>query len=236
MAAITATELYGNPGAVWNRVVALFDMYLLDSSLAWTSAVVGATYSSRSVTVVITGAVDVTTYILVDINTPSTLTHSLFGLFAFPNMNRTNRMLNSVYLGRNISAEFLNKLRAIKKLMVAAWTGGTFRGETVYTSQLIAGLTFDQTVSATTYQLRQTYYTDTMSMATRIPAAGFQTPGEVDIGAASIVPNTTIALEAVDVAGIVTALNDVARRDVATSIDNGNVTVYNYSGDIVEPP
>lgn len=235
MATITNTEYYPHVGQVWKRAVQLWEVYLQDATLAWSSSLT-AVNSKMALTVTLAGPVDTTIYRLSDVNHASGRVYGLDFIFTLPGMMYMPKVLEASYGARVTKTEFGNKISNLRASAIAQWTQGT-QIQTGTGSFNVFNPTGEVTWSVQTYRLDFMVVQDAMNLFTVASTVTDTFPGGEN-------PTQGVSRQSVTLAGgssapqdntaIVAALNDIAMIDVSYTANNGGA-VWSMRGKVRSP-
>lgn len=241
MADVTKKELYTHPGLIWLRCIELYEAWLPDDTVEWTSVTTALTGSRRSLIIVLTGASDTITYYLIDVNTSVNDCYHFSQFFALPGMYQMPKGTPLVVGTRTVTDVFEASIEACRRQLVEYFTNSSMIGvgsDAGYNFVEIEIQSVQRVRKYNRYGLRWydstiiCYYEETAEVTVPGQQNLFNQPRE---GAGSAIGGGGGG-GSTDITPLVTAINDLVRRDVVTQINNGAVSVYSFSGDIVEEP
>jgi len=238
MATIETQEWYPHAGAMWARLIDLFTECVLDDTKTFGYDFYTVSSYRAEVPIINVGG-DSYHYVLIDMGMLSADKYSWDHFWTLPGIKKTPPVLPKLAGSRNTLDYWNTKIPNIRSDFVARALGNT------YTMLDVPDYTYanppTRIVGAVWACKKTLHYNVDMVLATAESDAGTagyagSTP-DVN-GAPALSPAQIVSSGgggSVDLDPLVTAVNDLCRRDVQTSIDNGAITVLQYSGDIVEP-
>lgn len=238
MATTVIQEWLPHAGAVWSRIIDLIYEVCLDDTktLGFDPHSVSG-YRCNQINV--NQGADQTQYVLIDVAMPATEKYNFEYFFTLPGLKRSPPVMPYVAGSRNTLDYWDSKIPGIRSLFTSNAVGWTV--VQVDSQDYTVALPPTRFKGAAWSCKKGLHYGLDYVMAVSedsTPTDGY--PGAIpDIsGSPALAPVQIVSSGgggSTDLAPVVEALNDIARRDVVTAIDNGNVSVWQFSGDIVEP-
>lgn len=231
-------EWYPHAGAIWARIIDLFTEVALDDTKTFGYDFYSVSGYRAEVPLVNVGG-DQYQYVLIDMGMANTEKYNFDYFWTLPGIRKTPPVLPKLGGARDTLNYWNTKIPSIRADFVARALGST------YTMISVPDYTYANPptrIVGAAWEVKKTlHYHADYTMATAESDAGTagyagSTPdvqGTPALGPAQIVSSGGGG--SVDLDPLVTAVNDLCRRDVQTSIDNGSITVLQYSGDIIEP-
>lgn len=240
MPTVTKGEVYPHLGAIWKRMVALWEVWLQDSTLTWALNAASSYLGRPAVKITLTAGADVQEFYLVDYGAPNSGIYPPDLMVSCPGWMNMPTILAPTYGARTTATEFGSKLVAARKQLWLNKTNAFSSSFTDFGGYNLPGLTAVVRAQYLAWRFECRLGTDIVTMTTAIQTADDTIPGGQDLSA-PIVPTNVTTLGSggggatIDLAPLTQAVEDLLNRDVVTTIDNGNISVWMFSGDIVEP-
>lgn len=241
MPTVTKGEVYPHIGAVWKRIVELWTAWVQDATKTWAFNASSSYLGRPAVLVTLTAGADVEEFYLVDYGAGNSGTYAPDFMLSQPGFQTVPPVLPPTVAGRTTATEWGGKLVAARKQLWINRTSAFSGAYQDFGGYSLPGLTGVVRMQFLGWRYECRLGTDYTTLTTAVETANDTIPG-----GASLTPeiriNSVTTLGggggggAVDVGPLVTAINDLARRDVVSVIDNGNISVWQFAGDIVEPP
>lgn len=239
MPTVTKGEVYPHIGAVWKRMVELWELWLADSTLTW-ALNAGTSYLGRpAVLITLTAGADVQEFYLVDYGMPNSGGYAPDLMLAAPGWTHMPKAFPPTIAGRTVSTEFNSKLVAARKQLWINKTNAFSGSFQDFGGYALPGLSATVRMQYLAWRYECRLGTDMVTMTTYTATANDTIPGDVNL-AHPISMTNVVTLGGggggeVDLAPLTLAVQDLVHRDVVTILDNGNISVWMFSGDIVEP-
>lgn len=234
MATITVNEWHPDVGSIWARMVALWEAYVVDTTLTW--AFTTATVSTHRVArVTITGAVDTNVYNLTDGATGSTNVQPVIFVQSRPGWMYFPKVLEVTYGARTTTTDWTANMQAARRSIWSLWTSCAFTADTTLAYSL-NGLGGVATWAWFTVRSESTLLIDWSVVTVKAQTATDYFFQSRPISTGQLAPSAVVLSTgggSTDLSGVVTALQDIAHQDIVTAVDNGMVVVLQKSGDTI---
>lgn len=237
MAVTEIPEYHPHAGAVWARAIDLLSEATLDEDKTFGFSI-ALEAGFRQLRIGVTLAGDVSLYKLNDLGTPDTEKYNVEYVATLTGIRKMPPVFPKFAGARNTLDFWIGYAGNMRKAWLEECVG--------WTSTIIDGLDYTVTPPATrlvgdiwrcTKGLH--FAVDWIMAAANSGTAPVAYEGSQPEfqGQPALAPVLVIGSGggSVDLTPVVTAINDNTRRDVQTTIDNGAITVLQYSGDIMEP-
>lgn len=233
MADITIKELYTHPGLIWLRCIELYEAWLPDDTVAWTSTTTGLVSSRRALTIVLTGASDTTTYVLIDVNTSVNDCYHFSSFFALPGMGSMPKGTPLVVGSRTVTDVYGESIELARRTMVEYWTNSSQTSVAAYAGYNYVEIEIQSVQRVRSYNRYGYRWLDSTIICYYEQTTDVVVPGDQNLFNQ---PKEGAGVAAggggggsVDLSPVVEALNDIAMIDVDYSANNGGV-VFSLRG------
>lgn len=224
MATVTVTELYPHPGQIWARLVQLWETYIATPAWSWGALSMTAVNGHRAATQTINDGTDNVLYQLVDCNTISSDRMGMPAFFSLPNISKSPKFMPTTVGARTPASEFGLFGRTNRQPFVANWIGGSNLTGQSASNSVNVGITVTATIEAIVYTVQLAAHADVLILTTGTVTSAVTNSAEANL-ADEPVPGSLTSYGgtggAVDSAGIIAALNDIALIDVEYTANNG---------------